>query len=493
MKYICTDEFMVRTPSLPFEYLLEFEKSNKDIYEFISENKELDIFFRRALIVSSKSLYYSYVKPSSNSKKYLNMCEGLLKYFLRATSRPTPYGYYADVSLGNFSQLTDFAKDYKILDIKVDMNWANSVIESLENNIDVLQHLELKFNAMCFISGDRLKNPYTSNRGSLDNSANVIRESNIKYTNLIRLIRLNSKYFIKFFDLFKLIKDEYMKVDDRLILDTIINLVENEYLYTNLKIPAYCDDSLGYMIRTLRDIESASKTYDILIEIDRLISSYKMQENPKIIEKIYKLMSSIHESKDYLEFNLGYQYKNNVLETKIKNKIEKFVDTLSHISVKSTTYGILDKVRNRFIDMYGELAEVDLTEIIDSNMFNGASLIKSYIKINDEREQIINEIIKNKIEVASMKGTNVFFTKDDFSNLDNTNIVPSKGFDLNLFITQEKDGCNLIVGPNGGASKVGAMFQRFNDCYNTKDYEKYLSVYKKVVALSKEDYIEVEL
>lgn len=42
MDYDIWDSFMIRTPAIPFCYLEEYRNSNKDIYEFISENESLD-------------------------------------------------------------------------------------------------------------------------------------------------------------------------------------------------------------------------------------------------------------------------------------------------------------------------------------------------------------------------------------------------------------------------------------------------------------------
>ena len=42
MKFECQNNFMIRTPALPFKYLNDFERQSKDIYEYVRENEELD-------------------------------------------------------------------------------------------------------------------------------------------------------------------------------------------------------------------------------------------------------------------------------------------------------------------------------------------------------------------------------------------------------------------------------------------------------------------
>lgn len=73
MIYNIWDSFMIRTPAIHFCYLEEYRNSNKDIYELILDNESLDNFFKNALLISSKSLYYSYINNLEKGKKYRNL------------------------------------------------------------------------------------------------------------------------------------------------------------------------------------------------------------------------------------------------------------------------------------------------------------------------------------------------------------------------------------------------------------------------------------
>lgn len=493
MKYEVWDKFMIRTPALPIQYLEKYKKSGEDIYTFISENKYLDEFFKKALLVSSTSLYYSYINKPQSDKKYRNLCKGLLKYFIRATSRPTPYGYFANVGIGGFGEETNLIRDEIIIDIKVDTDWVNGLIRSIEDNLEYLKHLSLKFNDICFVSGDRIKNPYFSNRGNLKESNEAIKENSIRYTNLIKLIRENSVNFITYENLFNIIKDNYNEVDDIIINSTIKNLVENEYLFTNLKLPAYCEDSLEHIVSIIGSIEILKRMLIKIKNLKRLFIEYKEKENIDIINQIYRNMEEINKSKNYLEFNTGCVYKESKLSFELKERIENFVDTLSDISTESLSYGSLDKFKNKFRSTYGDNIEVSLIEIIDENKFNGLSLLGNVYSPSD-RENKIQTIIKNKITYAMLNNCNVYLKKSDFKDIDNRSILPSKGFDLNLFIAkQNSEKYNLTVGPNVGASKLGAMVQRFSDTFIPEDFKTYNKVYNEITNLINNEYIEVEL
>lgn len=492
MIYNIWDYFMIRTPTIPFYYLEEYRSSNKDIYEFISENKYLDNFFKNALLISSKSLYYSYINKPEKGKKYRNLCQGLLKYFIRASSRPTPYGSFANVSIGEFGQNTKIEKEYEIIDIKVDTDWANGLIKKLEDDSTIFKNLYLKFNDICYVNGDRLKNPYFANRGNLTNSSEEIKENSIRFTNLVKLVKNNSQKFIKYSDLFCIIKNEYEDVDDLLIHNTIKELMENEYLFTNLRLPAYCSDILTYLIKILENIIEARDITDSLKKLNYLFSEYKKSREISTLEKIYNIMKSLNESSNYIELNTGCKYSSKTLDKELKNKIENFVNEFSKISPETNNYGFLSNFKNKFIEKYGSNIEVDLIEIIDENKFNG------FIYLNDsynpsDREKEISKIITDKIEKAIFNGEEVYLTKNDFKDINNSNLNLTKGFDLNLYITKSKEAYYLIVGPNGGAPKEGSMFQRFSDSFVKKDFDEYNKIYKKSRELIQDNYIEVEL
>lgn len=166
MKAECQDYYMIRTPNLPIKYLDKYECQELDIYEFIRQNKELDSFFRKALLTASPTLYKSYVNRPTDEKGYKNLTESLLKYFLRSVGRPTPYGYFASVALGKFDESTCLLRGKQLLDLRVDNNWINQIVSLLEKEDAIQGKLKVRYNPLCYISGDRVKNLYFTSHGS---------------------------------------------------------------------------------------------------------------------------------------------------------------------------------------------------------------------------------------------------------------------------------------------------------------------------------------
>lgn len=221
-----------------------------------------------------------------------------------------------------------------------------------------------------------------------------------------------------------------------MIHSTLKSLVENEYLFTNLRLSAYCNDILNHICINIKNIQELNSEYEKLKLINNLFKEYKKEENLNILLEIYNLMSSINESKNYLEFNVGYTYKNNNLNKSIEHKIEKFIEGLCYITPEISIYGNLHNFKQKFLECYGTNIEVEFIDVIDSNRFNGLSDLKE-IYTNSEREKKIQSIIKNKVTQSLLNHKNVHLTKNDFKNIDNSGINLVNGFDLNLFITED--------------------------------------------------------
>lgn len=504
MEYLCSDIFMVRVPALSLKTFFEFSTSKCNIIDYISKDIYLNNFIEESLLISSRSLYQSLKNPSTSEKKIRNLNSGILNYMIRASTRPTPFGLLAGVGLGEFSNQTEIVMNQKeyIKDVKIDTQWMAHVIHEFESDINVVSQLKVKFNPICYLWGKRLKNPYFSNHGAPKEDKEKVEENDIQYTGLIELIRGKTEKFIPFLEIKNIIKAAYKDAPEELINRTLLQLIENEYLITNLRIPAYCDNALGHVINELKDNEHVSELVDKLKEIEMLLEQYcKVENKSKMIEMIYDKMQSIYKSKNYLEVNKGLILNKNCLADKIKKELEHFVNCLTNISMNATEYSKLNKFKEAFSEKFGLNVEVPLIDVIDKNGFNGLELLENSNETITEREKKIKKIIDNKIILALMNGSKeVNLYNEDFSTISNKkkNIKAPKSFDMSFYITRNDKGLNgkdynIIVGPNAGSNKAGSMFQRFYDAFNKQLITRYNEIYSKEIELTKNDYLILEV
>lgn len=475
MKVECQNVYMLRTPNLPIEYLFKFQKQKKDIYEFIHEEKDLDEFFKRSLLISSPSLYYSYINKPNNTKKYEDLKKSLLKYFLRSVGRPTPYGYFSSVSLGRLGDLTKLTRGKLLLDIRVDYDWINFVVKKLEKLEEVQESIFVCFNTSCYQSGDRIKNPYYTNHGKIENEQQIVRKNSIRNTNLIQLIKQKARKFIKLSDLVVYIDEIYSDVDKEVIFQTLNDLIENEYLFTNLRIPVYCEDALKYVISELEKIEYQGMYLYRLKDIQHTIDIFHKTEEEQVLLDLYKKMEEIAKVSNYLIVNTGNQYLENTLNGKIKNKIEKLGVLLCKIP---SSFSTLKKLKNRFLEIYGANVEVPFTEIIDENDFNGQKFIEEGLIDFKKDEKIITFIDSIVQQALIQNNPEIQFYEKDFQTFE-SETENCGSFDINILISKVENDYKLWLGPNYGSETVGAMFQRFFNCFPEEVFKEYNQLYKR--------------
>ncbi len=487
-KYKYYNYFMNRTTSVPIKYLFDFEKQDSlDIYEYIKSNKYLDMFFQKALFISSPTMYYSYKNKPKSNKKYKSFISSLLKYFIRATTRSTPYGYFSKVSIGNFSSQNKLIFNSDIIDVIIDREWIENVTYSLEKKI--FYKLKFKLNSIAYQSGNRYKIPFVSkdDKNVKDKS---VQEISIKYTNLIKLLEKEVSVFLSYSKIKITLEKEYPNIEEIDIKNLIIFLLEQEIIYSNIKIPTYCTNEIEYLINELENIEYLKEEYVILTKINNFINDLKKENSLILLEKIESEMKKLSFSNGYISINNGISCYENTLDKKIGERLCDFLELINKISIKGSK---LNKFKEKFLDEYGDLEEVSFIKIIDKNLFNGLEYVNEDYKIDLDYENEINSIIDSKIFKAIISGKEeVNFKNEDFRNVIKK-VDYSKTLDLITIISESKKSLpKIYIGSAIGSSKCGATIQRFSSCLDEKMIAKYNDIYIEEKEVYR-DFLLVEL
>ncbi|GAA0462701.1 lantibiotic dehydratase [Alkalibacillus silvisoli] len=102
--YTAEDYFLLRAPDKPLEFIdSDFLNSSLDIIKFCKNDK----FFLQKIHISSPELYKSLINldldnintSKKKQKKVKQIASSLLKYLLRSSSRPTPFGVFRNPKL----------------------------------------------------------------------------------------------------------------------------------------------------------------------------------------------------------------------------------------------------------------------------------------------------------------------------------------------------------------------------------------------------------
>ncbi len=485
------DFFMMRTPLYPIDLYKNLFRINELNYNELNNLFSNEIIIE-AINVSSLSLYES-MKNSNvciDNKCNSKIVDSFIKYLIRMSTRTTPYGLFSGINVGFFDDSSDIKLSQQenfIKSTRIDMEWCYKVIKMIEKDESIMQELKLTKNNIVYETGSRLKIPYISNMGDyVTDKKTRSQTSSITNSNMVKYSMSLCENPMKFIDLFNHLKDLNKDVEDSTIKNFIYQLLENEYLISELRPPIVNTNPLNYILDILSKLKFNPNIYFKLIEIKGLIEKYNktsVGQGEDIYNELITKMKLIIETKDYVQVDMKSVSKNDVkLNKKIKQSIEEFASLFYLISEDSSKKSLM-AYKQSFEEKYGIYREVPLLELMDSNI--GLGFYDKYANIeniHDYRYYIsvgkrksINKYLYDKIIDALKKNINE--VKIEALELDTildkyelnrfTPIPSSMEIYANIIANSCSDIDNgdflICLGPTIGSNGAGKSFGRFSE------------------------------
>ena len=139
------DWVLVRSPLLPIKRYLELEGGRQPGHEAELPRAVRDPVVRRAIAVASESLFGQLARPPSRPSALRRWRLALLRYLIRMSTRPTPYGLNAAVSLARLGEETDLELgSEEVVRTHLDMGLLAALIDELEGRPEVVRELQLE-------------------------------------------------------------------------------------------------------------------------------------------------------------------------------------------------------------------------------------------------------------------------------------------------------------------------------------------------------------
>ncbi|MGY3679786.1 hypothetical protein ACVWXU_003409 [Streptomyces sp. TE33382] len=145
------DGFTVRLPLLP-----------ADSGARLRETSAIDLLSTPmtslALWIGSDAMWDSLHREGPDSAPSARSVRKARRYIDRMSCRPTPYGLFAGVSLGDWGRATDLAvrRIPDRVETRLDMGWLTALIEQLEADPRILRQLTFTLHPAVFVSAGRL-------------------------------------------------------------------------------------------------------------------------------------------------------------------------------------------------------------------------------------------------------------------------------------------------------------------------------------------------
>lgn len=493
--YETANFFMIRTPLLSqncyrniFDRGLTEDDMTKMLMDQFNDNS-----IKEAILVASSSLYEALCKLNNKQEcqKREQIINSLLKYYIRMTTRTTPFGLFSGVTLGEFGKKTEakfMDKQHHKKRARPDMEWLYTIMRKVENDESILKELYVTSNDLCTINGSRLEVPYISNYGELykDTSSKNISAS-VRYTSQVEFVVNMSKKSIKYKDLLSLLKSNNPMKDKNKIEAFLRQLLNNEYIITEIRPPLTDTEPFQYVLSILRNIDAANDLYIELLKIKNLIDEYNMTpvgEGIGLYNKIINKMKNLSKCNNYLQVDLRLKEEKVLLNENIKKEIEKAAEVLLRLSPKKSEPYYISQFKNDFIESYGTNREIPIIELLDDDKGIGSPAtykmpISNRVETIPQEEpedlkyqkyligKVLQSFLRREDEIVLNDGDINIMGAENPSEFKIDEIPMS--LEMNVLISAksqediDKDNYMMFIGPNFGSTYAGKTFGRFID------------------------------
>lgn len=491
ISYKCEDYYLFRTTLKSVSTYFKIFYNNLHLLsdlKFINYIKE-DPFFMNSIKISSKELYNSLenVNESTSSKKLRNIRKSIVKYIIRMCSRCTPFGTFSGVDIGYFTKNKSniFIRNMSQHNARFrpDMEWIYSLVKILEKDNDIFIDLKLKFNDICYAKGGRIVNNFPSI--SVKSSNGEVKS--VRKTENIDLIMRSTQNFTSVSDIIKLLKENNTNTDENTIKDFIKKLLENDFLYSNLRPPLSNIPSLQYIINIIEKFKKIPEIFFRLVDINKELTelnSFKLEEQLLRLDKLINNMNKVLKIKNNpIQVDLKITTESNKTNINIKNDIEETVNVLINLSSHMGYKNNLEEYKRLFIEKYGYEQSVNILELLDDDIGLGSpsgytNPISQNINLNmdkhwlikDLENFIINKTIISKKSIDDTIEISDFIDNKDFFESNNgaefhSPISLDIGFSVLSTSSEdiEKGNYKLKLSSNLGSTSAGNISARFSD------------------------------
>lgn len=256
-EFSAADFAMVRVSALPARHDALFVPGDLepacDLLAFVSA-VAADPAVREAIAVSSASLDAALERITSGEamepKRLRGAALSAVRYMARMACRPTPFGLLAGVAPARFDTAVTvrFGAEHRKR-VRPDMGWLIAVIRGWETDDAVVPRLRLVVNDLCFVRDDRLILPYVE--APDDGLVSDGRERTVRHTAAVRAVLAAARTPIRHRDLVDQLVQDFPRARRARADRMVRQLIEQDFLLTDLRPPAAEADPLRYVLERL--------------------------------------------------------------------------------------------------------------------------------------------------------------------------------------------------------------------------------------------------
>src|SRR5215213_6411837 len=235
------DHLVVRAPLLPVE-------AYQALRERDGHDGSLGPEVRCALAVASPSLLAALDRAGPGDRGSARLEGKLLRYLIRMSTRPTPFGLFAGVGIARWGDRTDLAlAGPPGTRTRLDMEWLLRLVLQLEADPEVRRHLCLVANTAAFERGGRI---HVSERAPARSPVSGDSAS-VRATGAVREALVAARHPVPYADLAAKLLAAIPNATQERVDQLIDQLCEATLLLTDLRPPLTNPDPAGWVVDRL--------------------------------------------------------------------------------------------------------------------------------------------------------------------------------------------------------------------------------------------------
>ncbi|MFP7416529.1 lantibiotic dehydratase [Priestia filamentosa] len=489
------DNFMVRSPLLPLNFFHEklsnVQLNNFDLDETLSYLKSLvsnNKVIREAIAVSSLSLFNSIEKTTikSKTKDKRNVIKGIFRYLNRISTRTTPFGLCARVSMGTFTGGKSKNNSNQLeKKVRPDMEWINHLIKLLESDSNLVNQLRIKINQGIIINGSRAKLNYSTDSVNDNQGDKNYTATSINHNEITQQVFDFTKTGIVFKDLLHKMHSIHSDVEIDIIENFVYQLIQQEFLVTELRPSNDTEDALNHILGILTSKNEVHPITSLLQDIYFNIKFYEktsLGDGLSYYLQIVEDMNRIVEGKNPLKIDLVSLTNDYHLTDSIKEDIEEVVELLCEFTVYNggISNNELKEYHSDFLKHYGLDREVPILELLDEDLGLGAPNDYQYPPKNEASIQKsfglgrVDKVFLDWITECNLKNQFELSLTDQhiqtLKNYDHTKVELPDSLDIyfsKIIEKEEQPKFVLSLNPysTGGGTTLGRFINYFHEDY----------------------------
>lgn len=489
--YESFNTYVFRTPFFPFQKLLHkldiLETDENSWVDFLS-----DSHLQEAIFIGSPILYDEIQKFLSGylvlKKDVYRLKMSVLRYFTRMSSRCTPFGLFAGISLGKLSDETNIVlaptKEYKRT-TRLDMNFLCNFAQEISKLPNIRESINFYSNTSVYQIKERLRyiEYYYQNNRRIHNI------SAVDYSEDLAKILAYAKSGTSIQELANILVDNEISLTEA--VNFIHELIDSQLLVSELEPSVTGKDFLNQLYETLKTTpvdESIINGIAVIIELLKNIDTTVIGSSISFYKDIKQQISKLelpYESKYIFQTDMLKPTYVDKLDYKVIQDIHEALVILNKITIPQTET-LLSKFIQNFKERYEE-KEMPLLHVLDTDIGIGYLentgetnpllenlVLPSRQPLNADRtwNHILSILHRKLIEAIRSNTGSIELTDSDFDFLEaNWNDLPLTFSSICQFFSI-KDNSPLIYIRAAGGSSAANMHGRF--CHLNKDIENFV-------------------